>query len=178
MINEAMHFAIYAHRNQKRKSTSIPYVFHPMEVGYILAEAKADEEVICAGILHDTIEDAGVKLCTIENMFSMRTAALVMAQSEDKSKSWRERKQHTIEYFKNQCKSQDEALICCADKLSNLRSIQRDLRIEQEKVWDRFREGRQMQRWYYEGLVDSLQMISNYPMYQEFKKMVEEVFSK
>jgi (p)ppGpp synthase/HD superfamily hydrolase len=178
MINEAMHFAILAHQKQERKGTTIPYVFHPLEVGYILAQSKADEEVICAGILHDTIEDSGVALNTIEKMFSKRTADLVKAQSEDKSKSWEERKKHTLHYFKEECKSKDEALVCCADKLSNIRSVQRDLRTEPDNFWSRFNQGREMQKWYYEGLVESLQRLAAYDMYQEFKRIVEDVFSE
>jgi GTP diphosphokinase / guanosine-3',5'-bis(diphosphate) 3'-diphosphatase len=177
MINEAMQFAILAHRKQRRKGTEIPYVFHPFEVGYILAEAKADEEVICAGILHDTIEDAEVSPGAIENMFSIRTAELVKAQSEDKSKSWKERKQHTIDYFKYECKSKDEALICCADKLSNIRSMQRELKTNGEMLWTRFKAGRDLQGWYYKGLVDSLNCLVDYDMYEEFKRIVGEVFS-
>jgi GTP diphosphokinase / guanosine-3',5'-bis(diphosphate) 3'-diphosphatase len=176
MINEAMHFAISAHQKQTRKGTGIPYVFHPMEVGYILAQATEDEEVICAGILHDTLEDAKVSSEAIKEIFSERVAKLVAAQSENKALSWKERKQHTLDYFKAECKSEEEALICCADKLSNIRSIQRDLRGEQDKLWNRFREGREMQKWYYEGLIKSLERLSGYDMYQEFKSCVEEVF--
>lgn len=177
MINKAISFATLAHEGQTRKGTNIPYIFHPLEVGYILAQATDEEKVICAGILHDTVEDAGVDLKTIEKMFSKKTRDLVSAQSEDKSLSWKERKQHTITYFKEHA-SEKEALICCADKLSNIRSIEKDISSFGEGLWKRFNAGYEEQKWYYEGLVSSLSRLSSYEMYKEFKERVQLVFNK
>jgi (p)ppGpp synthase/HD superfamily hydrolase len=54
MINTAIEVALEAHKNQFRKGTKIPYVTHPLAVGIILAKAGFPDEVIAAGILHDT----------------------------------------------------------------------------------------------------------------------------
>ncbi len=56
-IEKAIIFAAKAHRNQTRKGTDIPYITHPFAVGMYLQKANCSEEVIAAGILHDTLED-------------------------------------------------------------------------------------------------------------------------
>ena len=43
------------YQKQKRKGKDIPYITHPLAVGLILARACASEDVVIAGILHDTI---------------------------------------------------------------------------------------------------------------------------
>jgi (p)ppGpp synthase/HD superfamily hydrolase len=57
LIDQVIEFATYAHRTQKRKGTKIPYISHPFAVGIILQQAGCKEEVVAAGILHDTLED-------------------------------------------------------------------------------------------------------------------------
>jgi (p)ppGpp synthase/HD superfamily hydrolase len=57
-------FSIKTHevcQKQTRKGKDIPYITHPLIVGLILARAGAGEEVVIAGILHDTIEDSTPK---------------------------------------------------------------------------------------------------------------------
>ncbi|SPD74798.1 Metal dependent phosphohydrolase (fragment) [uncultured Desulfobacterium sp.] len=56
LIDPAIEVAVKAHQNQVRKETDIPYITHPLAVGIILARAGCSNEVIIAGILHDTVE--------------------------------------------------------------------------------------------------------------------------
>jgi GTP diphosphokinase / guanosine-3',5'-bis(diphosphate) 3'-diphosphatase len=176
MINKAISFATLAHQGQMRKGSNIPYIFHPLEVGYILAQITEDEEIICAGILHDTAEDAAVSLDTIKKLFSERTAKLVATQSENKALSWEERKRHTIEYLKLEA-TYEEKLICVADKLSNIRSTNKDFKKLGGNLWSRFNKGYEDQKWYYTSLVESLQSLGDIEEYKEFKKLVHEIFS-
>lgn len=57
LINKAITIAAEAHDGQYRKATNTRYISHPFAVGMILARHGCAEEVIVAGILHDTIED-------------------------------------------------------------------------------------------------------------------------
>lgn len=59
-LDIAIEFAAKAHQNQKRKGTDIPYISHPFGVAMILHNAKCKEDIIIAGLLHDTLEDTGV----------------------------------------------------------------------------------------------------------------------
>ena len=56
-INKAFLFALYAHGEQTRKD-GLPYIVPPFEVGITLSRNGANEALVCAGLLHDTIEDA------------------------------------------------------------------------------------------------------------------------
>ena len=97
MVKKAIAFATQAHEGQFRKGTTRPYIVHPLEVGKIVATMTDDEEIISAAILHDTVEDCdGITVEMIEAEFSVRVAELVAQESEDKSKSWEERKGTTI----------------------------------------------------------------------------------
>ena len=56
IIRKAYEYAESLHSGQFRQSGE-PYIIHPLNVAYILAEMHADYETICAGLLHDTLED-------------------------------------------------------------------------------------------------------------------------
>lgn len=99
-IHNAIIFASIKHQNQKRKGTNLPYIVHPMEVMQILTENGCNENVIVAGILHDTLEDTDTTPQEIEKEFGKDILAIVQTESEDKSKTWKERKQHTIDCLK------------------------------------------------------------------------------
>src|SRR5690606_21937667 len=121
LIEKAIIFAAKAHANQVRKGTDIPYITHPYAVGMLLQKAKCSEEVIAAGILHDTLEDTNTTYEDLVDTFGVRIANLVAAASEnDKSLPWEARKQLTIEMLKNA--SIEEIQVAVADKLHNLRA--------------------------------------------------------
>ena len=178
MINKAIAFGNLVHENQTRKGTDIPYILHPLEAGIIVSQIKYDKDLICAAILHDTVEDANVTYCTIEKMFNQRVSDLVRSQSEDKTKSWKERKQHTIEYLNSEA-DDDIKIVCLGDKLSNIRSLYRDYNILKEELWQRFNvKEKEKHGWYYKGLLKGLESLSEYRKYQEFNNLVFNVFGE
>ena len=121
LIHDAIIFATLKHAGQLRKGTGVPYITHPMEVMQILSENGSCENVIVAGILHDTLEDTNTTPAEILEHFGEAILKIVSAESEDKSKTWKERKQTTINNLDNA--SLEEKSVCLADKLSNLRSM-------------------------------------------------------
>ena len=66
MVKKAYSYADYLHDGQKRQSGE-PYIIHPLNVAYILAEMHADQDTICAGLLHDTLEDTNTTKEEISN---------------------------------------------------------------------------------------------------------------
>ena len=156
MIDEAMKFATKAHEGQVRKGTNRPYIVHPIEVADIVSTMTTDEEVIAAAVLHDTIEDCnGVTRQTLVDNFSERVADLVDQESEDKTKTWYERKSATIEHVKTA--PREVQMIALADKLSNMRDIDRDYPVVGENLWNRFRmKDKNIIGWYYKGVRDAL----------------------
>lgn len=175
LIHEAITFAARKHSGQVRKGTDIPYIAHPMEVMQILTENGCPETVIIAGILHDTLEDTDTSPSEIKSLFGDDVLRLVSAESEDKSKTWKERKQATIDFLAED--SFEARLVCCADKLSNLRSMASDKVLIGEKLWERFNAGKEDIQWYYESIVKGLTGLSDYAMYGELERLVKEVFA-
>lgn len=178
-VLEAKNFAIRAHKGQVRKSErEKPMVIHPIMVANILKEYGYDDNVVMAGYLHDVVEDTDYNIENIKETFGEDVASLVYEASEpDKSKSWEERKKHTIENTKN-LDIRHKALIC-ADKISNLE----DLRILFEKKgkidFSNFNKGFKDQKWYYENVYESLiynEDINN-PMFVRLKKVIDHIFN-
>ena len=58
MVNQAINFAVDAHRGQMRKGTALPYIVHPLEVLSIVSHMTDDPEILAAAVLHDTVADA------------------------------------------------------------------------------------------------------------------------
>jgi len=176
VIEKALQVASKAHLNQYRKHTNIPYITHPVAVGMILMKAGYGDDVIAAGILHDTVEDTTLSLADIEREFDPKIAGIVEGCSEpNKSLSWEERKRHTIEFLKSA--SIEIRAVACADKLHNIRSIMNDYEQIGDMVWERFNRGKQDQEWYYRNVVESLGYQSNFKLLDELKIEVNRLFN-
>ena len=76
IITKAYKYAEQLHEGQFRESGE-PYINHPLNVAYILADMKADRDTVCAGLLHDTIEDTNVTKEEIAHEFNPSIASLV-----------------------------------------------------------------------------------------------------
>ena len=76
MVRKAYSYADELHKNQFRQSGE-PYIMHPLNVAYILSEMHADADTICAGLLHDTIEDTNTTKEEIAEQFNSSVANLV-----------------------------------------------------------------------------------------------------
>lgn len=177
MFEEAVQFATKAHEGQIRKGTKKPYIVHPLEVADIVATMTSDEEILSAAVLHDTIEDcAGVTEEILRAHFGERVASLVAGESEDKSKSWEERKGTTIRRLKEE--SRELQMIALADKLSNMRDIDRDYPVMGESLWMQFRmHSKHAIGWYYKGVMESLQeQFQDVPAFQEYCSLVKKHF--
>ncbi len=143
-IEKAIKFAGKTHNHyqeQKRKGKRIPYIAHPLTAGIILSLAGASEEVIIAGILHDTIEDSiDEKKVTpemIEERFGKSVRHLVLSVTEmDKSLPWAERKAIALSHIEHF--SEDSVLVKSADVLSNGRELVDDYKRDGNEVFDRF----------------------------------------
>ncbi|MDD3627322.1 MAG: HD domain-containing protein [bacterium] len=159
MIFKAIKFAADAHTGQFRKGTKIPYISHPINVMKILCEYDCSQDVIIAGILHDTVEDTSVTIEHIEEVFGKNVSDIVRGASEpEKLKkdpqtnvSWKERKQHTIDFIKKDA-TLEQLLVSCADKLDNSHAILDDFNKLGDKLWKRFNAGKDEQKWYYSEL--------------------------
>ena len=175
MVDEAVAFAMKAHDGAFRKGTTVPYIVLPLETAVIVSMMEDDEELICAALLHDVVEDAGVTEEQLEAEFGHRVTGWVMEETEDKSKSWRERKAATLTHLETA--SRESKILILGDKLSNLRCTARDCLAIGDKIWDRFNEKRKSEHaWYYTGVADRIGDLKQYPAYQEYVFLCRQVF--
>ncbi len=121
---KAVAFAADKHRNQRRKGADAsPYINHPIAVANLLANEGgiADATVLCAAVLHDTIEDTETTADELAALFGAEVTSVVREVSDDKSLEKHVRKQRQIEHAPHL--STEAKLVKLADKICNVRDI-------------------------------------------------------
>lgn len=183
LLDRAIIFAVKAHHNSERRGKGFPYIVHPMEAVEIVATITPDQELLAAAALHDTIEDTEVTYDQIREAFGERIADLVHAESDEmpegksEEDSWHDRKQAAIDRLA--AASYDAKIVAMGDKLSNMRAIWRDYRTKGDALWQIFHvKDKASHEWHYRGLAASLSELSDTFAYQEFVRLIEEVFEK
>ena len=181
LLDKAIIFAVNAHHNTERRGKGFPYIVHPMEAMEIVATITPDQELLAAAALHDTIEDTDVTVEDIRREFGDRIAELVHSESDQFSEgvseedSWHDRKQAAIDRLA--AASHDAKIVAMGDKLSNMRAIYRDYKTKGDDLWNIFHvKDKASHEWHYRGLADSLKELSDTFAYQEFVRLVNEVF--
>lgn len=181
-IEKAFLFACKAHKGFKRKGFEQEYIFHPLEVLNLASIITNDEDVLCAALLHDTVEDTGTSIEDIENEFGERVKEIVAGETEDKKPqitkkdSWISRKQETIDRL-----AQEEdigiKIVCLCDKVSNLRSLQLLYFEKGDAMWDIFNNKDPKQhRWYYENILNNLNELKDSAVYKEMNMLIHNIF--
>lgn len=161
IVDKAVRFAAEKHSGSPRKGSEVPYIVHPMEAAAIVAGITGDQELIAAALLHDTLEDTGTTYEELAEAFGKRVADLVAGESEDKQEekpaeeTWKPRKQETINELKEA--GYEARLLVLADKLSNIRAMERDLEEKGAELWNRFNQKDPlMHAWYYGSIAEIL----------------------
>lgn len=177
-LEMAIRYATDCHKGQTRKGTNIPFIMHPLEVMQILHGMDADTNLLIAGLLHDVVEDTTTTIEEIQATFGDDVAELVGGHTEDKTKSWEERKN-------TEMKETLEApirlkMLVLADKLANMRSIRKDYMQLGNALWERFNAGLRQQAWYYGEMTEVLDEMQDYPetapYYWELVGLYKDVF--
>lgn len=121
---QAAQFASEKHRNQRRKDADAsPYINHPLALANVLAtEGGIDNpDVICAALLHDTIEDTNTTSDELTTHFGPKVATIVLKVTDDKSLDKAVRKEEQVRHAP--LISPEAKLVKLADKICNLRDI-------------------------------------------------------
>lgn len=166
MLFRAIELAAKVHAGQYRKGTNVPYLSHIMNVCKTLCEYNCSEEIITAGILHDTVEDTYLTLKDIELLFGRRVSDIVRGVTEPEKlnkqrnnkvdvENWKQRKLHTLDFLKSHAHF-DVLIVTAADKLDNIRVIKSGIQHKGENIWEQFNAGRVEQEWYYTSLAQIL----------------------
>lgn len=174
-------FAVRAHAGTERRGKGFPYIVHPMEAVEIAATMTADQELLAAAALHDTVEDTDVTVEQIREEFGDHIAALVATESDtlkqgvSEEDSWHARKQAAIDRLASA--SHDAKIVALGDKLSNMRAIARDYAVQGDKLWSLFHtKDPKEHEWHYRGLANALRELQDTFAYKEFEHLINQVF--
>ena len=182
LLDRAIIFAVKAHAGTERRGKGYPYIVHPLEAMEIVATMTPDQELLAAAALHDTVEDTDVTVEQIRAEFGDRIATLVADESEERpdglsdEESWHDRKRAAINHLANA--SHDAKIVALGDKLSNMRAIARDYAEIGDALWNRFHsKNPKDHEWHYRGLADALRELSDTSAFQEFERLINQVFN-
>jgi guanosine-3',5'-bis(diphosphate) 3'-pyrophosphohydrolase len=124
LLLKALAFAAHKHRDQRRKDhEASPYINHPIALADVLVNegGVSDVEVLCAALLHDTVEDTATTPEELVDTFGARVARIVAEVTDDKALNKADRKRLQVE---NAARLSPEAkLVKLADKICNLRDV-------------------------------------------------------
>jgi tetratricopeptide (TPR) repeat protein len=177
-FQKALKFAAKAHRNQTRKGSEVPYIGHLLGVCSLVVEDGGTETEAIGALLHDAAEDQGgaKMLAKIEKRFGKDVAAIVDACSDTlvvPKPAWRKRKALYLAHLEQQ--PMPALRVSLADKLYNARAILADYQDVGDKVWARFKTGRDGQLWYYGELAKRFEVLYPGRMASELSATVEQL---
>ena len=181
MANKPLNTELLDRAGTERRGKGYPYIVHPLEAVEIVATMTADQELLAAAALHDTVEDTEVTVDQIRAEFGERIAALVADESDtfeagvSEEDSWHSRKRVAIERLARA--SHDAKIVALGDKLSNMRAIARDYAVKGDELWNIFHaKDPKDHEWHYRGLADSLRELEDTFAFKEFESLINQVF--
>ncbi|HSK05673.1 MAG TPA: bifunctional (p)ppGpp synthetase/guanosine-3',5'-bis(diphosphate) 3'-pyrophosphohydrolase [Kofleriaceae bacterium] len=137
LVRRAYQFAAEAHDGQTRKSGD-PYVTHPLAVAQIIAELKLDVASVCAGLLHDCVEDTTATVEQLGDIFGKEIAFLVDGVTKLGKLPYSTREEQQAENFRKMLLAMARdirvILVKLCDRLDNMRSLNHLPPEKQERI--------------------------------------------
>ncbi len=125
-IRRAYAFAEHAHSGQFRRSGE-PYVVHPLSVAGIISQLKLDADSVCAGLLHDCVEDTSATVEEISKLFGSEVAFLVDGVTKLGKLPWSTKEERQAENFRKMLLAMARdirvILIKLCDRVDNMRTL-------------------------------------------------------
>jgi len=121
---KALAFASHKHKDHRRKDQAAsPYIGHPIALVNLLANEGGitDPEILCAALLHDTVEDTKTSSEELTEAFGASISGIVMEVTDDRSLPKAERKQTQVDHAPHL--SVKAKAVKLADKTCNLRDV-------------------------------------------------------
>ena len=126
LIMKAYQFAKNNHGDQLRKSGE-PYIIHPMQVAYILADLGLDDATVCAALLHDVVEDTDITHQDLINEFGLEIAEMVDGVTKLSKLNYESIEEAQVENYRKMFLAMGKdirvIMIKLADRLHNMRTL-------------------------------------------------------
>ncbi|KWZ77517.1 RelA/SpoT family protein [Anaerococcus tetradius] len=139
LIKKAYDFAELHHRGQKRNSGE-DYFIHPIAVARKLSEMKLDDETICAGLMHDVLEDTDVSREQMAEVFGEEITFLVDGVTKLKNLNYTSREEKQAENIRKMVMAMSNdvrvVLIKLSDRLHNMKTLEYMTRKKQIQIAD------------------------------------------
>ncbi len=137
LIRRAYHYGEWAHREQVRKSGE-PYFTHPARVAHVIADLRLDTASVCAGLLHDVVEDTLASVEDIEGDFGSEVAHLVDGVTKLSKINFTSREDQQAESFRKMVVAMARdirvILVKLCDRLDNMRTLEHMKPESQERI--------------------------------------------
>ncbi|MDP9151057.1 MAG: bifunctional (p)ppGpp synthetase/guanosine-3',5'-bis(diphosphate) 3'-pyrophosphohydrolase [Myxococcota bacterium] len=137
LIQRAYDYSYRMHAGQKRKSGQ-PYIVHPVSVAAILADLRLDAASVCAGLLHDVVEDTLATTDDISKEFGGEVAELVDGVTKLSKINFTSKEDRQAENFRKMVVAMARdirvLLIKLCDRLDNMRTLEHVPREAQERI--------------------------------------------
>ncbi|MBI2024889.1 MAG: bifunctional (p)ppGpp synthetase/guanosine-3',5'-bis(diphosphate) 3'-pyrophosphohydrolase [Candidatus Harrisonbacteria bacterium] len=141
-IEKAIKKAAALHTGQTRRFDNLtPYITHPFSVAIILSKYTNDENIVIAGLLHDTLEDTNYKPEEMAADFGAEVKDIVLGVSEPPTKekdsrNWAERKEAYLDQLSKA--PEGSLMVSAADKIHNLSSLIEEYETYGPKLLEKF----------------------------------------
>ena len=126
VTRDALEFAAEHHEGQRRESDDAAFILHPLEVAQLLRGRDYPDDVVAAGVLHDSLEDTDATPLELEQRFGSTVAVLVCSVSEpSREGTYAQRKARLRSSMASA--SAESLAVYAADKVAKVRELRMTL---------------------------------------------------
>jgi guanosine-3',5'-bis(diphosphate) 3'-pyrophosphohydrolase len=137
LIKKAFDYSYKMHEGQMRKSGD-PYIIHPVSVAGIITELRLDTASVCAGLLHDVVEDTLASSKDIEKHFGFEIASLVDGVTKLSKINFTSKEDRQAENFRKMLVAMARdirvLLVKLCDRVDNMRTLEHMSHEAQERI--------------------------------------------
>lgn len=172
LARAAFAFAREAHAEQRRESDAARFIAHPLEVASLLNNTGHPEQLVAAGILHDSVEESAATIETIDARFGSEVAAIVAAMTENPNiEDFEERKASLRRQIA--AHGPDASAVYAADKVAKVRELRSRATRGEEVLDPRHAAGQAKLRHYLASLEMLEEIAPDHPLVRQLRFELE-----
>ena len=127
VTRNALEYAAEHHEGQRRESDDAAFILHPLEVAQLLRGRGYPDEVVAAGVLHDSLEDTDATPLELESRFGPEVARAASARCPSRRRRQLRRAQGAPADERWPTPAPDSLAVYAADKVAKVRELRMTL---------------------------------------------------